>query len=202
MVEGVAHLLIYIPVFIDYFVYSRIYLFKNVLINAAMGSQEDTRSAGTLGFVGSILMLIPYVSIVGDILVLIALYRLSRAYGNNAIWSNALYALVTAIVSGIILAFVLAGTAYLSLIYMGPGALSRLGMAIAFFVAFYIIILISGFFLRNAYNELGRSSGVGDFESAARWYWLGAILTIIIVGLILYIVADVYAILGYSKLRG
>ncbi len=75
MVEGVAHLLIYIPVFIDYFVYSRIYLFKNVLINAAMGSQEDIRSAGTLGFVGSILMLIPYVSIVGDILILIALYR-------------------------------------------------------------------------------------------------------------------------------
>ncbi len=167
-----------------------------------MGNPEDIRSAGTLGFVGSILMLIPYVSIIGDILVLIALNRLSRAYGNNAIWSNALYALITAIVGGVVLALILAGTAYLSLIYMGPGALSRAGMAIVFFIVFYIIILISGFFLRSAYNELSRSSGVSDFGSAARWYWLGAILTIIIVGIILYIVADIYAILGYSKLRG
>ncbi|MGC8607184.1 MAG: DUF996 domain-containing protein [Vulcanisaeta sp.] len=167
-----------------------------------MGTQEDIKSAGTLGFVGSILMFIPYVSIIGDILVLIALNKLSKAYGNNAIWSNALYALVTAIIGGIILAFAFAGTAYLSLIYLGPSALSRLGMFIVVFVVFYIIILISGLFMRNAYNELSRSSGVEDFGSAARWYWLGAILTIIIVGFILYIVADIYALLGYSKLRG
>ncbi|WP_243666689.1 DUF996 domain-containing protein [Vulcanisaeta sp. JCM 16159] len=87
-------------------------------------------------------MLIPYVSIVGDILVLIALNKLSRAYGNNAIWNNALYALITAIVGGLILALILAGTAYLALIYMGPGELSKLGMAVAIFVTFYIIILI------------------------------------------------------------
>ena len=167
-----------------------------------MGAQEDIRSAGTLGFVGSILMLIPYVSIIGDILVLIALNKLSKAYGNDAIWTNALYALITAIVGGVVLAFVMAGITYLSLIYMGPGALSRLGMAIAFFIIFYIIILISGRFMRNAYNELNMSSGVGDFGKAARWYWLGAVLTIVLVGFIFYIIADIYAILGYSKLRG
>ena len=168
-----------------------------------MSSQSDIKSAGTLGFVGSILMFIPYVSIVGYILVLIALNKLSKAYGNGAIWRNALYALITAIVGSVLFTFALFAIlgATSSLYYMGLN-IGVIGLFIAIFIVAYIIILISGRFMRNTYNELGRSSGVEDFNKAARWYWLGAILSIIIVGSILYIVANVYAILGYNKLRG
>jgi Protein of unknown function (DUF996). len=61
-------------------------------MSASMGTSDEIKSAGTLGLVGVILMLvglIPYaevLSIVGLILVLIALNKLSKAYNNETIW--------------------------------------------------------------------------------------------------------------------
>ena len=48
---------------------------------------------------------------------------------------------------------------------------------------------------------MARSSSVEDFNKAAKWYWYGALLLIILVGAILIIVGNIYALLGYSKLR-
>ena len=170
-----------------------------------MGVQEDIRSAGTLGFVGSILALLPYVNIIGDILVLMALYKLSRAYGNRAIWRNALYALLSAFIGGLLLIPVIVGVRYIgSLIHMGLSMSSSfgvLGPIIAITIALYVIIVISGFFMRRTYDELGVSSGIANFNKAAKWYWFGALLVIAIVGGVLFIVADIYAILGYNELR-
>ena len=61
--------------------------------------------------------------------------------------------------------------------------------------------LISGWFIKNTFNALRGSSGVEDFGKTAKWYWIGAILSIIGVGLILIIVAYAYAILGFRKLK-
>jgi len=54
-----------------------------------MGTSDKIKSAGTLGLVGTVLMLvglIPYagvLNVVGLVLVLIALNKLSKAYGND-----------------------------------------------------------------------------------------------------------------------
>ena len=64
-----------------------------------MGTSDEIKSAGTLGLVGTVLMLVGLIpqagilSIIGLILVLIALNKLSKAYGNDAIWRNACMAL-------------------------------------------------------------------------------------------------------------
>ena len=170
-----------------------------------MSSQSDIKTAGILGLVGTVLMLIPYyVNIVGYILVLVALYMLSKAYGNDAIWRNALYALIAAIVGSALLIFsafaMLGATAFLTSLSYTLSSIGVIGYFIALFIIAYVIIIISGRFMRNAYNELGGSSNIEYFNRAARWYWLGAVLTIVIVGVILYIIADIYAIIGYSKL--
>jgi uncharacterized membrane protein len=178
-----------------------------------MNPGSDVRSAGTLGFVGVILMLvglIPYagvLSIVGLILVLIALNRLSRAYGNDAIWRNALYGFITGIVEVAVL--VVAVFAYLApmlLLHAPPMIAYNFG---ASFLVFFIVLFIIAYvfavleyrFFRNAYRELAGSSGVEDFNKAARWYWIGALTLIVLVGAVLILIGHIYALLGYNKLR-
>jgi uncharacterized membrane protein len=179
-----------------------------------MSSGSDVRSAGTLGFVGVLLMLvglIPYagaLAIVGLILVLIALNKLSKAYGNEAIWRNALYAIITGIVGGVVL--VIAVFAYLMpillllrappMIAYGFGT-SLLVFLIVLFIIAYVFMVLEYRFFRDAYRELARSSGINDFNDAAKWYWYGALLFIILVGAILILVGHIYALLGYNKLR-
>ena len=112
---------------------------------------------------------------------------------------------MSAIIGGLLLIPVIVGVGYIgSLIHMGPSLSSTfgvLGPIIALTIALYVIIVISGFFMRRTYDELGASSGIANFNKAAKWYWLGALLVIAIVGGVLLIVADIYAILGYNELR-
>lgn len=172
---------------------------------------KEVKSAGTLGLVGIVLMLIsltPYTSILniaGLILVLIALYKLSRAYGNEAIWRNALYSVVAGIVGVGVIA--IAVIAYLMSMFMHaplmnpvPIGNGYLGFVIGV-IAAYVLIVIEYYFLRGAYRELARSSGVEDFNKAAWWYWRGALLLIVLVGAIFIIIGHVYALLGYNRLR-
>jgi uncharacterized membrane protein len=172
---------------------------------------KEVKSAGMLGLVGIVLMLIgltPYTSVLniaGLILVLIALYKLSRAYGNEAIWRNALYSVVAGIVGVGVIA--IAVIAYLMSMFMhaplmNPVPISNgyLGFVIGV-IAAYVLIVIEYYFLRGAYRELARLSGVEDFNKAAWWYWRGALLLIVLVGAIFIIIGHVYALLGYNRLR-
>ncbi|BDR91549.1 DUF996 domain-containing protein [Vulcanisaeta souniana] len=54
--------------------------------------------------------------------------------------------------------------------------------------------------MENAYTALESPSNMNEHSDASRWYWLGSLLTIVFVGVILLIVADIYAILGYYRL--
>jgi len=176
---------------------------------------NEVKSAGTLGLVGVILMLvglIPYagvLAIVGLVLVLIALNRLSRAYGNDAIWRNALYGFIMGIVGVVVL--VVAVFAYLMpilLLHAPPMIVSPNGFGtsllvffIVLFIIAYVFAILEYRFFRDAYRELARSSGVNDFDNAAKWYWIGALTLIVLVGAILILVGHIYALLGYNKLR-
>ncbi|KUO93927.1 MAG: hypothetical protein AT713_03105 [Caldivirga sp. JCHS_4] len=180
-----------------------------------MGTSDEIKSAGTLGLVGIVLMLvglIPYagvLSIVGLVFVLIALNKLSKAYNNETIWRNALYGFIMGIVGAVVL--VIAVFAYLMpmlALHVPPMIASPYGFGTSLLVFFiilwiiaYVFAILEYRFFRDAYRELARSSGINDFNDAAKWYWYGALLFIILVGGILILVGDVYALLGYNKLR-
>lgn len=178
-----------------------------------MGISNDIKSAGTLGLVGIVLMLvglIPYtevLSIVGLVLVLIALNKLSKAYGNDAIWRNALYGFIMGIVGVVVLVFAVFAYLIPILSLHAPPMIaynfgtSFLVFFIVLFIIAYVFAILEYRFFRDAYRELARSSGINDFNDAAKWYWYGALLFIILVGAILIIVGHVYALLGYNKLR-
>jgi uncharacterized membrane protein len=176
-----------------------------------MGTSNDIKSAGTLGLVGVILMLVGLIpqagilSIVGLVLVLIALNKLSKAYNNETIWRNALYGFIMGIVGAVVL--VIAVFAYfIPILTMHVPSPYGFGLSfLVFFIVLWIIVYVFAIleyrFFRDAYRELARSSGINDFNDAAKWYWYGALLFIILVGAFLILVGHVYALLGYNKLR-
>jgi uncharacterized membrane protein len=70
-----------------------------------------------------------------------------------------------------------------------------------FFVLAYVFVLLTGRYYRDAYNELAVATGVKDFNEAAKWTWLGALLFIILIGALLSFVGMVYALMGYNALE-
>jgi uncharacterized membrane protein len=173
--------------------------------------QERVRSAGRLAFIGVIIQLAGLLlgglaTLVGYIVELIAIKRLSEAFNNPAIWRNALYAVIIAIVGTVVL---IASTfAFLFRLPQLPIPMNSsqypslyIGIVAAIFVVAYVFVLLLGRYYRNLYNELANSSGISEFRDAAKWTWLGVLLFIVIVGAILALVGRIFALLGYNKLR-
>jgi uncharacterized membrane protein len=175
---------------------------KNIL-------EEEVRSAGNLGYIGVFIELAGLImggiaTLVGYIMELVALKRLAESLNRYAIWDNALKAVVVTVV-GIITLIVL----FLVLLF-GPTCyqplctyLSRhfFEVLAGFFVLAYVFVLLTGRYYRDAYNELAVATGVKDFNEAAKWTWLGALLFIILIGALLSFVGKVYALMGYNTLK-
>ena len=151
----------------------------------------EVKDAGKLGYLGSILLFIPFADVAGIVLVTLALRRLSRAYGNNAIGKNATYALVSTIAS--IGAF--------SAVFLGINS-NVGGLIFAFALLPAVGLLVGGYwFMTNAYDELAESSEVNEFNKAAHWYYIGAVLLFFLIGVIFLIIANIYALLGFRRLK-
>jgi len=150
--------------------------------------------AKTLGGIGSILILIPVVSIVGYILVLIATKYVSDELGDKTIFDNMLYAAITGIIGAVAIAFIFITGAILSTITFTFSAIAGVivGLAIA-----WIALIISSIFIRRAYDTMAAKLNIGTFRTAGLIYFVGAILTIVFVGLLILFVGIILQIIAF-----
>ena len=150
--------------------------------------------AKTLGGIGSILILIPIVSIVGYILVLIATKYVSDELGDKTIFDNMLYAAITGIIGAVAIAFIFITGAILSTITFTFSAIAGVivGLAIA-----WIALIISSIFIRRAYDTMAAKLNIGTFRTAGLIYFVGAILTIVFVGLLILFVGIILQIIAF-----
>ncbi len=150
--------------------------------------------AKTLGGVGSILILIPIANIVGYILVLIATKYVSDELGDRTIFDNMLYAVITGIVGAAALAFIIITGALFSTFAFTFSAIAGVfvGLAVA-----WIALIISSIFIRRAYDTMASRLNVGMFRTAGLLYFIGAILTIVGVGLIILFVGIILQIVAF-----
>ena len=153
--------------------------------------------AKVLGGVGSILIFIPFVSLVGYILMIIAVKDISDDLGDTAIFNNVLIAAVTGIVGA------LAGA---SIIVFGAiGGIFTAGMS-AFFgvisglLIVWVFLIVSAVFLKKAYNTMGQRLGVGTFNTAATLYLVGAVMTIVLIGFLVLLVAEIVQAVAYFSI--
>jgi uncharacterized membrane protein len=154
--------------------------------------------AKTLGGIGSILLLIPGVNIVGYILVLIAGKYLSDELMDRSIFNDMLYAVITGIIgvaAGVVVLLTGAATAFLTF------GLSAILGAVAGLAVLWIFLIISAVFLRRAFNTMAARLNINSFKTAGTLYFVGALLTIIFVGLIILFVAYIFQIIAFFSIQ-
>jgi uncharacterized membrane protein len=153
--------------------------------------------AKTLGGVGSILVFIPFVSIVGYILVIIAVKDISDDLHDRTIFNNVVIAAVTGIVGALAGGFFFVfGAITAAAAFTVSGILG----VITGLLVVWIALIISAIFLKRAYDTMGQKLGVGMFRTAATLYLVGAALTIVFVGFILLLIGQIVQAVAYFSI--
>lgn len=157
----------------------------------------------SLSGVGAILVAIgsfvPVLAIVGIILVLIGLKGLAEVYGEKAIFQNALYGLIFEVVAAAAFCFVLIGA-----LLGGLATLSLIaflaGFGLALIVAF-IFSILAAYFYKKSFDLLSSKSGERLFGTAGLLMLIGAVLTIVLVGALIMLVAWILAAVAFFSLK-
>lgn len=173
--------------------------------------------AKTLGGVGSILILlgaIPNVgfilAIVGFILILVAVKNVSEAVSEPKIFNDMIIAVLMAIV-GLVVFGVIVAVAILSFFNLGnfgtvtPGTIpanvvSGIGILIAGLVVVWVFYLVSAVFLRRSYDRIASRLNVSMFNTTGLLYLIGAALTIVLVGLLIVLIAEILQIVAFFSI--
>jgi len=150
--------------------------------------------AKTLGGIGAILLLIPGISIIGYVLILIATKYVSDELGDKTIFDNMLYAVIAGIVGVAAAAFIIFTGAAFSAVTFSASAIAGaiVGLAVA-----WVALIISSIFIRRSYNTMATRLNIGTFRTAGTLYFIGAILTLILVGLIILLIAAIVQIVAF-----
>ena len=173
------------------------------------GFEMSLESGKNLAGIGSIFLVIPvpFLSIVGIIMVLIGMKKLSQAYNDESIWKNTLYAVIFGIIG-----IVASGLILVSLFFGGIFAGAALGLGgeagfvglilglILFVVLAFVFYLLEAIYIRRAFDSLANRSGVGLFRTGGLLLLIGAILTIFIVGLFLIFIAWILILVAFFQI--
>jgi uncharacterized membrane protein len=167
------------------------------------------------------------IALAGLILVLVALNGFADIYKERGIINNSIYGIIAGIVGAVIagvvvVVFVLTTLKnFLYQIYPGwNGAWSKLpgltpntsnitistvtplleGLLLVFMVL-WIFIIVAAFFVRRSLKTLSAKTSVGLFSTAALLLFIGAILTIILIGLLLMWIAVLLIAISFFQIK-
>lgn len=167
---------------------------------------------------GAILLLlgmVPYVGwilgIIGIVLFLKGMKELSNYYEDENIyknsWTGVKYYIIALIAAGVAVTALAIGIGaatgftftgdFLLTAGFGIGLVTFLGGIIIAFI-FYILATSH---LKKTFNILGEKTGEASLTRAGTFLWIGAILTIIVVGLLLILIGWVFATIGLFSMR-
>jgi uncharacterized membrane protein len=173
--------------------------------------------AKTFGGVGSILVLLAFIptvgwvlSVAGLILTLLAVKYIADAVHDNTIFNNALIGYLVSIV-GIIVVGVALAAYILSLVGLGAitsgtagattgGVVGILTGLIVFLVVVWILLVVSGYFIRKTYYAVSTKLNVSMFQTAGLVFFIGAILTIVLIGFLVLIIAQILLLVAFFSI--
>ena len=160
-----------------------------------MSSLESSKN---IAGIGSILLIFPFASIIGIILVFVGMKGMSDYYKEPEIYHNALWGLIFGIIGGVAFA---AGTVLsfaFGIFSFGLGSVLVIFGALVVVFVFYILMAMH---FRRAFSLLAQRTGEHSFETAGTLLWWGAILTIIFVGLFLIFIAWIFATIAFFSVK-
>jgi uncharacterized membrane protein len=167
------------------------------------GGVTRLKDAKELGGVGSILVLLSFVPIVGFvlgiaglILILMASKHISDAVNEREIFENVLIAVILLIFSEII-----------ALAWFNPfmmiasvASFAFLGILIVGLIVLWVILVVASWFLRKGFVRIAARTGTATFDRVGRWYFYGALLVIVLVGFIIILIAEILQIVAFFSL--
>ncbi|MDI9644353.1 MAG: DUF996 domain-containing protein [Candidatus Verstraetearchaeota archaeon] len=193
---------------------------------------ESNKTLGGLGAVLMFLGAIPiqyfgFLSIVGLILLIIALHGLAEIYKERGIFNNFMYGVAAGIVGGVIAAALIIVTVLTTLttllyqIFPGwngdwytlssltpdlsnitPGDFMPLiGGMLSVFAIIWVALIISSFFVRRSMNSLSAKTGVGLFSTAGLLLIVGAFLAIVLIGFLVIWIAILLIAIAFFQIK-
>jgi len=171
--------------------------------------------AKTLGMVGAILNLVGVIAgvttgfgfillLVGIILIYMATSKLSSIVRDDRIKKYYLTYFILGIIAVVVLivGFVaVLGAALAGMSLFNPAAiLAAFGALVIVAVVVWILEIVGTLNLRKSYDLIKKYTGVDMFGTAGFLYFLGAILIIIVVGLLIIFIAVILEIVAWASL--
>jgi len=191
---------------------------------------ESSKNLGGIGAILMFIGVLPYINfygiipLVGLILVLIAMKGFADYYKEAGIFNNALYAVILAIV-GVVAFIAILFIAAIDLLnelglsaanmadwstilstYDWTGAgfntlMNFAAIAIAGVVVLFVFVLITAIFLRKSLGLLSGKTGVGLFGTTGMLVLIGAVLTIIVIGVLLIWIAMLLLAVAFFSVK-
>ncbi len=153
-------------------------------------------------------------SLVGFVLFMVAMNGFANYYRTPAIFKDVLYGFLAAIVGGAVFVLVVFGFLFVTISPLfgqgtftpgtpatSPFLYSFIVFVIAVWLGAFLLALIQSIFYKRAFDALGEKSSVGDFKTAGQLMLIGGALTIIFVGVFVYLVGWIYAVVGFFSMK-
>ncbi len=171
----------------------------------------NLETAKTLGVIGTILQILGvftggYVSLIGFLLVLLAVYGVSDETDRPGIFRNYILAFIMEIIGAIIVIVVVIGTLARHTVGGPPGAgletdiVSIYTRLILWFVILWIFFVIGTYFLRKSYKGIAEALDHDIFSVVGTLYFIGGLLTIVGIGLLLILFAVIIEIVAWATM--
>jgi len=184
----------------------------------------ELSNAKTIGKVGALLMLLggfipfigPIISIVGIVLVLIAVKSISELFKDKDIFRNYLIDFILSIIS-IVAIFVIILNGFIKVGgFSWINSLQNINIqdfstfwdyfcdiipyAILALLVGWILWVIGAIYLRRSYNSIAKHTNVSLFRTTGTVYLIGAITTIILIGFVILFVGRIIEVIAYFSL--
>ncbi len=169
---------------------------------------SDVESSKTLAGIGSILLFlsfIPLVGLIGIIMILIGLKGLAEHYKDDSIYRNAIRGVLFGIIGIIavsvgVVAAIVGG--FFSVFTLGAaGIIGGILTLILILVVAFVFYLLMAMYFKRAFDSLAERSGEQLFHTAGTLLFIGAILTIVGIGLFLIFIAWIIATVGFFSMK-
>jgi uncharacterized membrane protein len=186
-----------------------------------MGKLRDAKILGGIGAILLLLSFIPFVSIVGVVLMFIAVKYIADETKDKDIFKNYLYSFifniiaVISFVSLILLVFFGLGITYSNInpqqftdIYyfqnyitenFAPAIGGIIGCGLTILIG-YILLILGALFLRKSYDGIAERTKVDLFKTTGLVNLIGAVTTIFLIGFIILFIARILEIASFFSL--
>jgi len=176
----------------------------------------DLKTAKLMGGIGAILTLLSFIpnigwllSIVGFVLVLLAVKTISDEVKESKIFSDYLVAVILSVISVLVLFFggIASIFGIMRMFMQGAwsmglhsGAFSVLGIILLLLVA-WVISIIGSYFIKSSFDKISEKTEERNFKTAGLLLFLGAILLIAFgTGAIVSLVGGIFEIIAFFSL--